>query len=85
MGPAVRIRSARLTEREIDTVPAGQRVLAIGERADAVKEKTCWAAPNHDIRVFQRDPTWPVGATLAAEQKNCRQSQRYRDDWRIAA
>ena len=46
-------KSARLAERQVDALAAHQRVLAVGERRDAVKEQPRRPAPDHDVAMLQ--------------------------------
>src|SRR5262245_66437664 len=55
---------------------------AVGERTDAVIAQARGSAPHHDVAVNQTDRLRSIGAALAAEEKDGRQAQRYRDDGR---
>src|ERR1700730_7398820 len=72
--------SQRLAECQIDAAPPGERVVAVGERVDAVERQPGGAAPDHDIAALERDAPWPVTAFCAAEQEHRRQAERDRYD-----
>src|SRR5258708_5873570 len=74
--------SARLAKRQIDSLPAQQGVLAVGERRNAVKEKPGRPAPYHDIAMLQPKAAWLVAPFQPAEQEDRRQPQRNRNDRR---
>src|ERR671924_504763 len=65
-------RLARSAERQIDPLPAEQRVLAVGQRRDAVIGEPRGAAPDHDIAVHEPEAARLVAARHAAEQEDRR-------------
>ena len=77
-----RARLQRLAKGQIDPAGSGQRVLAPGERGDAVIDETRRAAPHDDVAILQPQPRGPVLAAEPAPQKHRRQPERHRDDWR---
>src|SRR5260370_14682957 len=74
--------STRFAKRQIDALPAQQRVLAVGERRDAVKPQPRRPAPYRDIAMLQPEPARLVAALQSAEQEVRGQAQRHRDDRR---
>ena len=69
-------------EGQIDAAIAGQRIVAVGQRRDAVINQPIRTAPNDDVAALQRNAPRPVAAAVAAEQEYRRQSERNRDDRR---
>src|SRR5664279_6431124 len=72
--------SARLAERQIDTLPAGQCVLTVRQRGYAVKGQPGRAAPYHDVAMLEPVPARSVAALRSAEQEDGGQPQRNRHD-----
>ena len=75
-------RPSRFAKRQIDALPAQQRMLAVGERRDAVKHKPRRPAPYHDIAMLEPKAARLVAALQSAEQEDRGQAQRHRDDRR---
>ncbi len=59
-----------------------QRIVAVGKRSDAVINEAIGTAPNDNIAALQQNTAGSVAAAIAAEQENCRQSERNRNDRR---
>lgn len=59
----------RLAERQVDPAAAGKRIIAIGERRNAMKRQARWSAPYNDIAVFEPHPARPVLSRFGPEQK----------------
>src|SRR5579863_320906 len=77
-----RFSSPHLPERQVDTLPAHQRMLAVGKRRDAVKVEPRRAAPYSDVAMLQPEPARFVAAHQSAEQESRGQAERHRYDRR---
>src|SRR5258706_2180702 len=69
-------------ERQIDTLPAHQGMLAVRKGCYAVKRQPCRATPHRDVAVLDPKSARPVAALQSAEQEDRGQAQRDRDDRR---
>src|SRR5437762_1225819 len=66
------VRLQRLAEGQVDAAAAGQRVIAVGERLDAMIGEPRRPAPHHHVAALEPIPGRPVVAPRAAEQEGCR-------------
>src|SRR5437016_13672739 len=71
------VTSERLAQSQVDAAAAGERVVSIGERRDAVVGEPRGAAPHCDVAAIQAHAAQPIAAARAAEQEHRRQPQRY--------
>ena len=72
--------SEHLSERKIDACGAGQGMLPVPERCDAVIDETCGTAPHGDITAFEAQAAHRIGAASSDPQENGRQAKRDGDD-----
>src|SRR6266852_2620044 len=79
-GPGMPTVSEHLSEGKIDASSAGQRVLPVLERSNAVIDEACGTAPHRDVTAFEAQATQWIGAAIAAPQEYGGQAERDRDD-----
>src|SRR5258708_26963886 len=72
--------SEHLSEREIDAISAGQRMLPILKGSDTVIDKARGTAPHRDVTVFEAQTAHGIGAAFTAPQEYGVQAKRDGDD-----
>ena len=63
------------SKRQIDALPAQQRMLAVGERRYAMKRQPRRPAPHRDVAMLEPEAARLVAAREPAEQEGRRQAQ----------
>src|SRR5260370_40096201 len=61
--------SEHFSEGKVYASGAGQRMLPILDRGDAVIDEACWTAPHRNVTAFKAEPAHWIGAAFAAPQK----------------
>src|ERR1700753_4269798 len=72
-----------LAKRQIDPLPAEQRMLAVSERGDTVKDQARRPTPDHDVSVLQTIAHRLVRALQAAPEEGRREPQGHRNNRRV--
>ncbi len=65
----------RSTKGQVEASAAGELVLALAQRVDAVEVQARRAAPHDDVAMLETHPTRPVRARRTTPEKRCRQPE----------
>src|SRR2546425_805026 len=72
----IRVTLEDFPKGKIDASVAGQWMLPLLERSDAVINEASGTAPHHDITAFEREAAHRIGAAFTAPQEGSRQAKR---------